>query len=117
MTDAVPPRLLHAFAPMHKLAFGVAVGGMIALVVLITTVFHAVVRPAAAPNIGLLAQYFYGYTVTVPGAFVGSFWGFVSGFVTGWFVAFTRNLVIATWTFVIRTRAELSATRDFLDHI
>jgi hypothetical protein len=35
----------------------------------------------------------------------------------GWFVAFCRNLAIATSIFITRTRAELSQTRDFLDHI
>ncbi|MBA2243901.1 MAG: hypothetical protein H0W11_03025, partial [Gemmatimonadetes bacterium] len=64
-----------------------------------------------------LAEYFYGYTVSWPGALVGGFWGFVVGFVAGWFVAFCRNLVIAATLFITRTRAELAATRDFLDHI
>jgi hypothetical protein len=35
----------------------------------------------------------------------------------GWFLAFCRNLLLAVKLFVVRTRAELSQTRDFLDHI
>ena len=48
---------------------------------------------------------------------IGLLWGFATGFVMGWFVAFCRNLVVAASIFWIRTRAELSANRDFLDHI
>ena len=51
------------------------------------------------------------------GAFIGMVWGFGVGFVMGWFVAFVRNLFIATSVFITRTREELRATRDFLDHI
>jgi hypothetical protein len=39
------------------------------------------------------------------------------GFVAGWFFAFCRNLVLAFSVFLIRARAELNQTRDFLDHI
>lgn len=109
--------LLHAFAPMHKLAFGVAVGTALGLLIAVITLFHAAFRPEAAPNVSLLSQYYYGYTVSLQGALVGGLWGLASGFVVGWFAAFTRNLVIASWIFVTRTRAELAATREFLDHI
>jgi hypothetical protein len=44
-------------------------------------------------------------------------WGFLVAFVAGWFLAFCRNLALAIIAFAIRTRAELSATRNFLDHI
>jgi hypothetical protein len=58
-----------------------------------------------------------GYSLTWKGAFIGLGWGFLVGFVMGWFVAFLRNLVIAASVFITRTREELRATRDFLDHI
>jgi hypothetical protein len=41
----------------------------------------------------------------------------VTGFVAGWFVAFVRNFVVTVSVFALRTRAELSQTSDFLDHI
>jgi hypothetical protein len=69
------------------------------------------------PNLELLANYFYGYSVSWKGLAIGTGWGFVVGFVGGWFVAFCRNMVIAVSVFVTRTRAELAQTRDFLDHI
>jgi hypothetical protein len=105
-----------AFAPIHKRAFGVAVGTGIGLFVFGITLFHLLVDPEM-PNPRLLAHYFYGYSVSWPGLAVGTGWGFVVGFVMGWFVAFCRNVVIATSVFVTRTRAELAQTREFLDHI
>ena len=35
----------------------------------------------------------------------------------GWFVAFARNLILALMLAEVRTRAELSQTKNFLDHI
>jgi hypothetical protein len=67
--------------------------------------------------LGLLSQYFYGYSVTWPGALVGCFWGFITGFVAGWFLAFVRNLALTVAVFTLRTKAELAQTSDFLDHI
>lgn len=106
-----------AFAPIHKRAFGTAVGVAIALLVAGVTTFHVLLEPGNDSSLRLLDQYFYGYTVTPLGIFIGAFWGFVVGFVGGWFMAFCRNLAVAVSVFVTRTRAELSETRDFLDHI
>ena len=111
----VAPEL--AFAPLHKRALGMAVGATAGLLVFVFTLFHLIVQPAEGPNVGLLAEYFYGYSVSIQGAVVGLLWGLFSGFVAGWFLAFTRNLAVATSIFISRTRAELQATRDFLDHI
>jgi hypothetical protein len=41
----------------------------------------------------------------------------VAAFVAGWFAAFVYNVVMATWLFLVRTKADLSRTTDFLDHI
>ncbi len=113
----VPEELALAFAPLHKRALGIAVGMASGLLVFGITVFHLTLAPEWAIDLDLLAEYFYGYSVTWKGSLVGLFWGFVVGFVSGWFLAFSRNVVIATLIFIGRTRAELQATRDFLDHI
>ncbi len=94
-----------------------AVGLAAGLTVFSLTAFHLIVRPAEAIDIGLLGQFFQGYFVSWPGALIGFAWGFFAGFVAGWFTAFCRNLLMATWIFIGRTKAELGATRDFLDHI
>jgi len=115
--DPIERTLRRAFAPYYKRALGVASGTVAALVVFAVTVFHVLVAPPAALNIELLAHYFYGYDVSWRGAFVGAWWSFVAGFVAGWFVAFVYNFVLATWLFLLRTKADLSRTTDFLDHI
>jgi hypothetical protein len=114
--ESLPTDVALAFAPLHKRAFGVAtavVGGL--LMVLVTILGR--LRGGADPSIGLLREYFVGYTVSPAGAVVGFLWGCAVGFVIGWFTAFARNLVLAASIFWIRTRAELTTTRDFLDHI
>ena len=95
--SSLPPSLALAFAPVHKLALGVAVGLVCSLLVAAVTAFQIVAAPPDAPELRLLAQYFYGYSVSWPGAAVGAFWGFVTGFVAGWFVGFVRNFVLALW--------------------
>lgn len=115
--EALETELLLAFAPVHKLAFGVAVGMALALVIGLLTVVSILLDPGEQGRLGLLSQYFAGYSVTGIGAVIGAAWGFFVGFMAGWFVAFTRNFAVALWLFAVRTRAELRATREFLDHI
>ncbi len=119
ITEAEPALdepLLLAFAPLHKRAFGTAIGIVTGLLIFVVTVYQVLVPPDGAST-ALLAQYLQGYSLSWKGAFIGLAWGLAVGFVMGWFVAFVRNLVIATSVFITRTRQELRATRDFLDHI
>jgi hypothetical protein len=115
--EALPPSVALAFAPLHKRAFGVAIGFALGLTIFLLTIIFLLQDPHYGVGLALLAQYFKGYTVSWGGAFIGFFWGFVVGFVGGWFVAFCRNLVIAATIFIIRAKSELHQTRDFLDHI
>jgi hypothetical protein len=110
-------RLLMAFAPLHKRAFGTAVAVASALL-LGTLTFAALILPSASAfPLYLLGQFLPGYTVSWAGLFIGMAWAAFVGFVAGWFVAFCRNLAVAVSIFTMRTRAELTQTRDFLDHI
>ena len=115
--EVLPAAVALAFAPLHKRAFGIAIGTACGLALFLFTALYLLREPDRGVGLALLAQYFKGYSVSWPGAFVGFFWGFVVGFVGGWFVAFCRNLVIAASIFIIRAKSELSQTRDFLDHI
>jgi hypothetical protein len=45
-------------------------------------------------HLGLLSWYFYGYSVSWPGAFVGLFWGAVAGGAVGWIIGEVYNLVV-----------------------
>lgn len=112
----LPSDLALAFAPLHKRAFGMAIGIALGSCVFLATIYSVVV-PGDSPPLFLLGNYFPGYTVSLPGAFVGFGWAFFTFFVAGWFWAFCRNFVIAASVWVARTRAELKGARDFLDHI
>ena len=116
-TPTLSDSLVLAFSPLHKRAFGIAVGTACGLAIAtVTLLFIAAGRPPEI-NLGLLNQYFWGYTATWPGVFIGFWWGFLAGFVAGWFLAFCRNAAIAISIFLVRTRSQLGNTRDFLDHI
>ena len=112
---SLPPSLALAFAPVHKLALGVAFGFVIASLIAAVTAFQVMAQPPSGLPLELLAQYFHGYTVTWPGVAIGAAWGFLTGFVAGWFMAFVRNFFLAVWLIAVRARAEL--TNSFLDHI
>jgi hypothetical protein len=109
--------MLYAFAPLHKRAFGVAVGVAGAVLMVLLTLAGMFMPNGEEFPLELLGQYFRGYYVSWQGLFFGAFWGFVVSFVAGWFAAFCRNLALAISAFMIRTRAELASTREFLDHI
>jgi hypothetical protein len=109
--------LLLAFAPLHKRALGIAFGVACALMMFFLTTVDLLRDTTNQFPLTLLSEYFFGYSESIAGAFVGAAWGFFVGFIAGWFVAFCRNLAVALSIFAIRTRAELVETREFLDHI
>jgi len=121
MNTTAPPTLTSgvslAFEPLHKRALGMAIGLATGLSAFLLTAVMVIRNPPERPDLLLLAEYFYGYTVTWQGAFIALAWGFVAGFAAGWFVAFSRNFILAASLWLGRTRSELDATRDFLDHI
>lgn len=45
------------------------------------------------PHLGLLNNYFPGYTVTWPGVVIGFFYGFLTGGVLGWAIAWLYNRI------------------------
>lgn len=108
---------LLAFARVHKRAFGVALGSAAAMLLVVATLIGVARGGGFTFPLGLLRQFFPGYSVSVTGALIGGAWAFGTGCVAGWLVALVRNTAVATILLVVRTRAELANTRDFLDHI
>ena len=106
-----------AFAPLHKRALGIAAGVAGALCMVLLTLAGLLLPGAREFPLQLLGEYFAGYSVTWPGLLLGAVWGFVVAFVAGWFAALCRNLALGISAFMIRTKAELASTREFLDHI
>jgi hypothetical protein len=109
--------MLFAFAPLHKRAFGVATGVAGAVLMAYLTLAAMFMPSDVEFPLGLLVQYFRGYSVSWTGVVIGAAWGFAVAFIAGWFAAFCRNLALAISAFLIRTRAEIDSTREFLDHI
>jgi hypothetical protein len=110
--------LLRAFAPLHRVAMGIAggvVGGgllaIVSLVLLLRGTDEAMVAGA------LLGQFLWGYTVSARGVFLGLIWGFVLGFALGYGFALIRNGMVWLWLTMIRSRAEMDQYSDFLDHL
>jgi hypothetical protein len=115
--EAIPQPLATVLASIHRAALGGAVGTVAGLGVFLLTVAELLRRPESRLNLGLLGQYLPGYAVSWPGALVGFVWVFAIGFSVGWLLALFHNLAIAVWIFVARSRHEIAATRDFLDHV
>lgn len=114
--DSIPDSSALLFAPLDKRAFGAAIGVASALVTGGITAL-AIVGAPGWKGLDLLAHYFTGYSVTWPGVAIGAAWAFAVGFVAGWLIAFTRNLTLAVSLFLLRSKAELEESSDFLDHI
>jgi hypothetical protein len=115
--NTVDRRLLRAFAPVHRSALGIAAGVVLGAQLFGATVISVLRGVFPAPNLNLLSQFFWGYSVTWKGAFIGLVWGWVVGFVLGYGFALARNTVVWVWLTVIRSRAEMEQYSDFLDHL
>ena len=108
--------LVLAFAPIHKRALGMAVGSVMAGLVFVVTAWGVLV-PEPPTFLFLLGYFLPGHDVSWVGAVRGAISAGFGAFVAAWFLAFCRNFFLAASVWVARTRAELSQTRDFLDHI
>ncbi len=111
-----PQNLTLAVTPVHKRAFGTAVGLTLGGLVFLAT-GYATLLGDPPDELSLLSSYFPGYTVSWSGAVIGYAWGVFAFFVAGWCCAFVRNFTIVASVWIVRTRAKLEASRDFLDHI
>jgi hypothetical protein len=114
----IPKALLKVFARLHPVALGVAfgvVGGAVIYFITAVVLIHA--HNPLSPDLTLLAQFLYGYSVTWSGALIGLLWGFALGFAAGWSSAVIRNLIMHWWLVLARSRAEMEYYRDFLDHM
>ena len=110
-------QLILAFAHIDKLALGIAFGVLTGLFVCVLTLGLIV---KGGENIGahlqLLGQFFIGYTVSIPGAFIGLAYGILWGFIWGWLFAYLRNVVTGFMVYLGRKKAEDVSFREFFDH-
>jgi hypothetical protein len=115
-TSAADRVIIEAFAKLDRTALGLAIGTLSGLVVFLATIVLVLKGgDVVGPNLALLGQFFFGYTVTISGAFIGLVYGFVAGFVVGWLIAFLRNVLVIAYLVVLKTRANLASSLESID--
>ena len=108
--------IIEAFARLDRTALGFAVGTLCGLSVFLATIFLVLKGgDVVGPNLALLGQFFYGYTVTASGAFIGLVYGFITGFVLGWLIGLLRNSLVSAYLLALKTRATLTSSLDSID--
>lgn len=107
-----------AFARLDPLALGAAFGFVASVgLFLATTILLVKGGPNMGANLSLLAQYFFGFTVTWKGAVLGLAQGGIGGFAVGYLVAGLRNWGLAAYASLLRRRAAAEARRDLLGQL
>ena len=115
--EAALDRLLPSvFSRMDQLGLATAIGSVCGLLIFLSTIWLMRSDGVATHYLQLLNQYFFGYTVSIKGAFVGMAYGFSWGFLFGWLFAYLRNFSMAYYIYRIKRKVELLTFRDFLDH-
>jgi hypothetical protein len=84
-----------AVARIHAGVLAV-VCGLIGGVGLLTMTVWLLIRggPRVGPHLGLLSQYFYGYSVTWTGSLIGFVYGVLVGGAIGWLIGAVYNGVV-----------------------
>ena len=86
--------ILRAIARLRAGVLAIVCGGLGGVALFVATIWLLIRGgETVGPHLGLLGNYFPGYSVTWLGAFVGMFWGFLLGGVIGWATAWVYNLV------------------------
>ncbi len=75
---------------LNKLALGLSGGIVWGLVIFIATLW--IVGIEGGKTLVLLEKFYWGYSVSIAGAFIGLAYGFVDGFIAGWLTALLYNL-------------------------
>ncbi len=116
VTPTADKLIIQAFAKLDELALGVAVGTTAGLGIFFATVFLVLKDGSpVGPNLLLLSQFFFGYTVTFKGSLIGFAYGFIFGFVLGWFAAFLRNCLLNIYLRIVKFKANMLSYRDLMD--
>jgi len=115
---ALAPALEEYFPRIDRVALAGATGAAGALALFLATVLLVLKGGAVVgPTLGLLGQYFPGYTVTPSGALLGLLYGFLAGGALGWTFALLRNTVLLLYVAIVRRRVELGLLRRFLEFV
>lgn len=115
---ALGPTLDEFFPRLDRLALAGATGAAGGLLLFVATMLLVLKGgPVVGPTLGLLGQYFPGYTVTPLGGVLGLLYGFVAGGALGWTFALLRNTVLLLYIAIVRRRVERDLLRRFLEFV
>ena len=78
---------------LNPKALALAGGIFWGLAVLIAT-FWLLILGSGGMTISLLGKFYFGYSLSIGGAFIGLAWGFVDGLICGYLFALLYNLFI-----------------------
>jgi protoporphyrinogen oxidase len=116
-TERLADVLSEAFPKLDRVALGIALGLASGLTLFLATLMLVLKGgEVVGPRLGLLAQYFPGYTVTAEGSLLGLLYGFVAGFVVGWSAAFLRNATVFVYMAARQRRTEHQLMRKLLEY-
>jgi protoporphyrinogen oxidase len=118
IADVLQDALALAFPKLDRMAFGLSVGATAGLLLCLATLILVLQDgEVVGPTLGLLNQYFPGYSVTALGSVLGLAYGFLSAFIGGWIFAFLRNAVVFIYMAAAHRRAERQLLRRFLGYL
>lgn len=116
--EALKEAFSQAFAKLDRFALGLSTGIVSGLLLFLATLVLVLKGgEVIGPTLGLLEQFFFGYSVTLLGSLVGLAYGFGIGFVAGWSFAFIRNVTVFLYTAIMQRRAERLLLRKLLEYI
>ena len=88
-------QLLRPVLRLNRHVLGLVLGLVIGTVLFVATNWLVLKGgDPVGPHLGLLGQFFIGYSVSFAGSFVGLLYGLVTGYVVGWFTAVVYNRVV-----------------------
>lgn len=87
--------LEHAVLRLNGSILGIVLGITVGLIIFVATNWLVIKGGSnVGIHLGLLSQFFIGYSVTFSGSLIGFFYGFVSGFISGFLIAWIYNQLI-----------------------
>ena len=88
-------RLATAVLRLNGTILGLVFGLVAGLVIFVATIWLVIKGgEVVGPHLGLLREFFFGYSVTLGGSFVGMTYGFVTGYIAGWVTAWAYNGIV-----------------------
>jgi hypothetical protein len=90
----------HAVVRLSGNVLGFVLGSVLALVIFVATNWLVIKGgEVVGPHMQLLDQFYWGYSVTFVGSFIGAAYGFVTGYLAGLFIGWVYNgvLYLKSW--------------------